>query len=202
MKRAVLVCFLLVPFLWTCASSPQTVKWEYEKDAVELHLKADKQLNYKDKKAHALVICAYQLMSPNAFEQLSGSRDGLYKLLECQVFDPASVAVSKQIVANPGKNMVVKIDRAEGAKYVALVAGYYTIDRAKITRLYKIPEVSERSGFLWLRKTYKPGPLIVDLVLGARQLQDPAPADEDKPSKDTKTEKSADPTAPTKRRDY
>lgn len=173
MKRAVLVCCLILPLLWSCASTPETVKWEYEKDAVELHLTADKQLNYKDKKAHALVICVHQLMSPNAFEQLSGSRDGLYKLLECQVFDPASVAVSKQIVANPGKDMVVKLDRAEGAKYVALVAGYYTIDRAKITRLYKIPEVSERSGFLWLKKTYRPGPLTIDLILGPRELQDP-----------------------------
>lgn len=173
MKRTVLVCFLLVPFLWTCASAPQTVKWEYEKDAIELHLTVDKQLNYKDKKAHALVLCAYQLMSPNAFEQLAGSRDGLYKLLECQVFDPASVAVSKQIVANPGKDMVVKLDRAEGARYMALVAGYYALDRTKITRLYKIPEISERSGFLWLKKTYKPGPLTINLILGARELQDP-----------------------------
>lgn len=173
MKRVFFVCLSLVPFLWACASTPQSVKWEYEKDAIELNLKADKLLNFKDKKAHALVICVYQLVSPNAFEQLAGSRDGLYRLLECQVFDPASVAVSKQIVANPGKDMVVRLDRAEGARYVALVAGYYAIDRTKITRLYKIPEVSERSGFLWLRKTYKPGPLVVDLVLGSRELQNP-----------------------------
>jgi type VI secretion system VasD/TssJ family lipoprotein len=175
MKRAVLVCVFLVPFLWSCASSSQSIKWEYEKDAIALHFKSDKQLNYKDKKAHALVVCVYQLTSPNAFEQLAGSRDGLYKLLECQVFDPASVAVSKQVVASPGKNVEMKLDRAEGAKYVALVAGYYTIDRAKITRLYRIPEVSERSGFLWLKKRYKPGQLDINLILGSRQLQDPKP---------------------------
>lgn len=174
MKRAFLVSLLLVPFLWSCAStSSQSMKWEYEKDAITLHLRSDKQLNYKDKKAHALVVCVYQLMSPNAFEQLSGSRDGLYKLLECSVFDPPSVAVSKQIVVSPGKDVEAKIDRAEGAKYVALVAGYYTIERSKITRLYKIPETSERSGFLWLKKTMKPGPLDINLILGARQLQDP-----------------------------
>ena len=201
MKRALLICFILVPFLWTCASTPEAVKWEYEKDAIELHLTVDKQLNYKDKKAHALVVCAYQLMSPNAFGQLAGSRDGLYKLLECQVFDPASVAVSRQIVANPGKDMVVKIDRAEGARYVALVAGYYAIDKARITRLYKIPEISERSGFLWLNKTYKPGPLTVNLILGARELQDPKPEEEDKLSMNTKTDKSADSAAPSERRD-
>lgn len=173
MKRAALVCMLVIPFLWSCASAPETVTWGYEKDAIELHFKSDKQLNYKDKKAHALVVCVYQLLSPNAYEQLAGSRDGLYKLLECQVFDPASVAVSKQIVVNPGKDMNVKLDRAEGAKYVGLVAGYYSIDKNKITRLYKIPEASERGGFLWTKKTVKPGRLDINLILGARQLQDP-----------------------------
>ena len=75
MRRAVLVCLFLAPFIFSCASAPvEPVKYGYEKDAIELHLKADKQLNYKDKKAHALVICVYQLMSPNAFNQLAGSR--------------------------------------------------------------------------------------------------------------------------------
>jgi type VI secretion system VasD/TssJ family lipoprotein len=174
MSRAVLVCLILAPFIFSCASAPvEPMKWGYEKDAIELHFTADKQLNFKDKKAHALVICVYQLMNPNAFEQLSGSRDGLYRLLECSVFDPASVAVSKQVVVNPGKNVNMKIDRADGARYVALVAGYYGIEKAKITRLYKIPEESERGGFLWLKKTTKPGKLVINLILGARQLQDP-----------------------------
>lgn len=173
MTRAVLAGILLIPFLCSCASTPDTVTWNYEKDAIELHLAVDKQLNFKDKKAHALVVCVYQLMSPNAFEQLAGSRDGLYRLLECQVFDPASVAVSTQVVASPGKDMHVKLDRAEGARYVALVAGYYTLEKGKITRLYRIPEISERGGFMWTKKTMRPGPLSIDLTLGSRQLQDP-----------------------------
>jgi type VI secretion system VasD/TssJ family lipoprotein len=186
MKRAVLVGILLAPFIWSCASAPvEPVKYGYEKDAIELHLKADKQLNYKDKRAHALVICVYQLMSPNAFNQLSGSKNGLYSLLECSVFDPAGVAVSKQIVVNPGKDMDMKLDRAEGAKYVALVAGYYTIDKDKITRLYQIPEISERSGFLWLNKTTRPDKLFISLILGSKQIQDPLPAQETKSALNT-----------------
>jgi type VI secretion system VasD/TssJ family lipoprotein len=187
MRRAVLVCLFFVPFFFSCASAPvEPVKYGYEKDAIELHLKADKQLNYKDKKAHALVICVYQLMSPNAFNQLAGNRGGLYSLLECSVFDPAGVAVSKQIVVSPGKDMDIKLDRAEGAKYVALVAGYYTIEKEKITRLYKIPEITERSGFLWLNKATRPDKLDIDLILAPRQLQDPQPEKEAKSEKETK----------------
>ena len=193
MVRAVLVCFLLAPFIFSCASAPvEPVKYGYEKDAIELHLKADKQLNYKDKKAHALVICVYQLISPNAFNQLSGSRNGLNSLLECSVFDPTGVAVSKLIVVNPGKDMDMKLDRAEGAKYVALVAGYYTIDKDKITRLYQIPEISERSGFLWLNKTIKPDKLQISLILAPRQIQDPPQPTDTKPEKETKPAKRKD----------
>ena len=203
MVRPVLVCFLFAPFIFSCASAPvEPVKWGYEKDAIELHFKADKQLNYKDKKAHALVICVYQLISPNAFNQLSGSRNGLYSLLECSVFDPAGVAVSKQIVVNPGKDMDMKLDRAEGAKYVALVAGYYTIDKDKITRLYQIPDVTERSGFLWLNKTTRPDKLEISLILGSKQIQDPLPVQETKSQKDTKKDQDTDPTSPSKGRDY
>jgi len=176
MRRAVPVSLFLAFFMFSCASAPVVqVKYGYEKDAIELHLKVDKQLNYKDKKAHALVICVYQLMSPNAFDQLAGSRDGLYNLLACSVFDPSSVAVSKQIVVNPGKDVNIKLDRAEGAMYVALVAGYYSVEKEKITRIYQIPEVTERSGFLWLNKTTRPGKLDIGLILAPRQLQDTQP---------------------------
>jgi predicted component of type VI protein secretion system len=89
--------------------------------------------------------------------------------------------VSKQIVVSPGKDMDIKLDRAEGAKYVALVAGYYTIEKEKITRLYKIPEITERSGFLWLNKTTRPDKLDISLILAPRQLQDPPTEKEAKP---------------------
>jgi hypothetical protein len=140
-------------------------------------------------------------MSPNAFNQLAGSRGGLYSLLECSVFDPAGVAVSKQIVVSPGKDMDIKLDRAEGAKYVALVAGYYTIEKEKITRLYKIPEITERSGFLWLNKTTRPDKLEISLILAPRQIQDPLPEQETKPSQDTKPAQNKEPDKSTKGRD-
>jgi type VI secretion system VasD/TssJ family lipoprotein len=169
MKKCIPVLFVLCLFLFSCASGPtDQQKWGYEKDAIILHIKADPKLNFKDKKAHALMVCVYQLMSPNAFNQLAGSRDGLYKLLECSVFDPASIAVTKQIVVNPGKDMDLKLDRAEGARFVALVAGYYaSIDKEKITRIYQIPEVSRG----WFKSGTKPGKLEETLVLGPVKIQ-------------------------------
>lgn len=205
MKKTVLVFFLLIPFLFSCASAPvEPVKWGYEKDAIELHAKADKLLNYKNKKAHALVVCVYQLTTPNAFNQLADNREGLYTLLECSNFDPASVSVSKQIVVSPGKDVNIKLDRAEGAKYVALVAGYYaTIEKDKITRLYQIPEIKETKGFFRKTTTVKPGKLDIDLILGSKQIQNPKPADgakanDSKQANDSKNTKDAKQTKDSK----
>lgn len=175
MKRIICLCLLLVPLAWSCATAPAKTEsqanWEYEKDAITLNLTVDKQLNLKDRKPHSLALCVYQLKSPNAFNQLAGDRNGLYQLLQCQVFDP-SVAMSKQIFVTPGKDINTTLDRAEGATYVAMVAGYYGIDKDKIVRLYKIPEITKRKGIL-LTKTVKPGKLAIKLTLGALQIQDP-----------------------------
>ena len=82
------------------------------------------------------------------------------------------MAVSKQLFVTPGKDVNTSLDRAEGARYVAVVAGYYGVDKDKIVRLYKIPEITKRKGLL-LTKTVKPGKLAIILTLGALQIQDP-----------------------------
>lgn len=177
MQKSVLGLLIMLALVWSCATTPAktggepAAQWEYEKDAISLQLKVDKQLNFKDRKPHSLALCVYQLKSPNAFNQLAGDRNGIYQLLQCQIFDP-SVAVSKQIFVTPGKDVDTKLDRAEGATYVAVVAGYYGIDKDKIVRLYKIPEITERKGVM-LTKVTKPGKLEIRLILGAVQLQDP-----------------------------
>jgi type VI secretion system VasD/TssJ family lipoprotein len=168
MKKGILVCFLLCSFLCSCAGPTEQQKWGYEKDAVVVKITADKKLNFMDKKAHALVLFMYQLTSPNAFNQLADSRAGRAKLLDdSSAFDTASVVMTKQIVVNPGKDMVVKLDRAEGAKYVALAAGYFaTMDKDKITRIYQVPEVSR--GFF--KSGTKAGPLEINLILAPTRI--------------------------------
>jgi len=173
MKKFVLFCSMLI-FCSCATTSTETAPADqlvYEKDAIALNLKVDKQLNLKNRKPHSLAICVYQLKSPNAFNQLAGDRNGIYQLLQCQIFDP-SIAISKQIFATPGKDIKTALDRAEGASYVAIVAGYYNIEKDKIIRLYKIPTIIEHKG-IFLTRTVRPGKLDITLTLGALQLQDP-----------------------------
>ncbi len=167
---------LLVPVLFmlaffSCAKKvlppPQ---WTYEKDAIKLKVKADPMLNRDNGKAHTLFVCIYQLKDPNAFNQLSGDQSGLYKLLECRLFD-AGVASSKRLIVNPGEETTLMMDRAENAKYIAVVAGYYGIVRDRITKLIEIPVVVEEKGVFSKERSQKPAHLDITLFLGPEQIE-------------------------------
>jgi type VI secretion system VasD/TssJ family lipoprotein len=144
--------------LCSCASAPQ---WKYEKDAIRLSYKSDSQLNHYQGNPHTLMLCVYQLRDPNMFHQQVGEEEGLIKLLECGRSDP-SVTSSKRFMIYPGKEMSEVLDRAEGTKYVGIVAGYYLLHVDQASRFYEIPV----SFFL-----HNPKTLEINLYLGTQGLQ-------------------------------
>lgn len=166
------IYLLLVIFLmYSCASQPlPPPEWRYEKEAIHIHINADSQLNLSEGMPHTLLICVYQLRDPNVFNQLADHNDGLYKLLECDLFD-ASVTSSKRLIINPGQDSDLVLDRSEGSKYVAILAGYYSIQKERILRLLDIPVIVEKKGWIKRTKIKKPGPLNIELTLGPRQIQ-------------------------------
>ncbi len=151
-------------FMLSCAST-SPARWDYEEKAINLNFEVEKKLNVRDNTSHTLSVCVFQLREPNAFKQLAEDTDGLYKLLECGTFDP-SVASARRVIVNPGKSQKVVLDRAEGAKFVGIVAGYYNIDRKKIVRFYRIPK--EKRGLF--SKTMVPMPLNATIKLGPKQI--------------------------------
>ncbi|HQG30588.1 MAG TPA: type VI secretion system lipoprotein TssJ [Deltaproteobacteria bacterium] len=162
--KNILLLSCVVFWAASCAA-PSPARWEYEEKAINLSFEADKKLNVRDGKAHTLSVCVYQLKDPNAFRQLAEDADGLYKLLGCSSFD-SSVVNARRVIVNPGKSLKVSLDRADGAKFVGIVAGYYNIDRDKIVRLYKIPQ--EKRGLISRRMV--PMPLNAVIKLGPKQI--------------------------------
>ena len=174
MKKYGWLCLLAcLSLAWSCASAPvgPPSEWRYEQGAVHLNLQADSQLNLYEGQPHTLLVCVYQLRDPNAFNQLTEDEDGLYKLLECSRFD-SSVVSSKRLFVQPGQTLTDALDRAEGARYVAIAAGYYLVRKEGMVRLYDVPWYVEKKGFLGSNKISKPGPLTIDLVLGSEQIQE------------------------------
>ncbi|MCP4745891.1 MAG: type VI secretion system lipoprotein TssJ [Desulfobacteraceae bacterium] len=162
---------LISALVVSCASQPLPApEWTYEKDAIKVHIAAHPNLNFDDGDAHTLVACLYQLKDPNTFNQFSDDTDGIYKLLQCGLFD-SSVATAKRLIISPGQDIDIALDRAQDSKYIAMAAGYYTLQKQRMIRLYDIPVVEEKKG--WLRRTRisKPGKIEVQLKLGPSQIE-------------------------------
>lgn len=171
MKR-LLILLTAGSLFWLTACAAKQLpppQWGYEKEAIRMHIKADSKLNLDEGEAHTLLLCAYQLSDPNTFNQLSNDQDGLYKLLECGLFGNGAAA-SKRLILQPGQDINLTLDRAEGARYVAVVAGYYLLEKDRMVRMVEIPEIVEKKGVIRVKKTRKPAHLGVDLVLGPQQI--------------------------------
>ncbi len=168
---SILVCFLLAGlFLSGCATQVMPTQYTYGEDEIRVHLKADPQLNLYEGRPHTLLVCVYQLSDPNAFNQFSGSMDGMYKLLECDRFD-SSVTNAERLIIHPGKDGTFTISRAEGSKYIAILAGYYYMQKEHISRLFPVPIVTKTKGFFSKTKTSKPAAMLIDLELGPQQIK-------------------------------
>lgn len=175
-KNKLLILHLICAFLLCSCSSKQLPPPEatYEENAINIHVKADYKLNSSDGQPHSLMLCTYQLKDPNAFNNLADNQDGLYKLLECRLFDSSAVG-AKRLIIQPGDNTVHNLNRAKGAMYVAVVAGYYGVQKDRITHMYKIPVIVEKKGMIkeLIKKTkeQKLGKLEIELKLGPQQIE-------------------------------
>ncbi|MCC6544584.1 MAG: type VI secretion system lipoprotein TssJ [Nitrospirae bacterium] len=164
MKRNVLLLFLilLTAVFYSCASMGSSPEYGYKKDAIIFNLKSDVQLNLFQKSPHTLLLCVYQLTDPIAFNQLTDKKEGMQKALECDRFDP-SVTSSTSLVILPNQERIDKLDRAGGTKYIGIIAGYYSLKKDKVTRLYQVPR-----GFF----SGNPKKLKVKLDLGPQEISE------------------------------
>ena len=157
--------------LMTPGKTPDTVRWTFAPRALALHIKADPNMNYEDEQAHTLRLCLYQLEKPDAFNELAATSEGLARLMLCQRFDPSVKDLHSQII-QPGLLDSQVLDRAEGARHVAVVAGYSHLEPGLVSRTWAIPVALYEDGSLFWKETYYyPGPLEMVLLLGPSSLQ-------------------------------
>lgn len=164
MKSHIEFLFIFFVVILLCSCSSVTRKPDYDiygKEAIRFHIKSDPQLNFYQGKPHTLAICVYQLRDPNAFNQLVDEKGGLLKLLGCSRFDSA-VTSSKRFVIQPDGSESESLDRAEGTKYIGIVAGYFELQKDQAVRLFEIP-----TSIIFK----KPKKVNMDLVLGPQEIQ-------------------------------
>lgn len=175
--REILARFFCIWLLLTGCSStpgpqapppvPAPAVWGYEKDAIELRIQADPQLNLFQKTPHTLLLCIYHLRDPLSFNQLQDERDGLQQLLECGRFDQ-SVLYARRLVIQPGQEIRETLDRPEGARFINFAAGYYSMQKERMTRSFPVPLGEKKRGKTVLQLPQK---LSIDLYLGPQEIR-------------------------------
>lgn len=142
-----------------CAGKTKDVP-PYVKDAIGIQMKATPDLNYFNNQSHTVVLVVYELSDPNIYKQMLESSDGVVQLLEGKQFD-ASVLSRRRAIVQPSENTSFVMDQVEGARYVAVVAGFYSMQgQSNFSRLYPI---DLKGGFFWAGS----GPqMVIDLQLG------------------------------------
>lgn len=170
-KGAYILSIIILPvFILACAHQPPPVpKYTYEPEAIRLQIQADANLNLHEGKPHTLMICIYQLKRNTGFNYLSEEIDGRYKLLECQPFDN-TVASAKRLIIHPGDGLNLLMDRMEGARHLAIVAGYFLLQKKRMVRVVHFPVVTEKQGFMGSTTTSRIGKLNLKAIFGDQQI--------------------------------
>ena len=128
-----------------------------------MRIKSDPQLNTNENSSHTLVLCVYQVKDKSMFEQLSTNEDGIYQLLDCEPFHD-SVTAAKRLIVQPNQDLTFVMDRMEKTKNLGIAAGYFKLEKNRITRIFDIPVT------IVSRSKAQVEPLNVFVSLGAQQI--------------------------------
>lgn len=131
-----------------------------EGDLLVFRITAARDLNTFNSQPHTLVAVFYQLSQSTVFSQLTETPEGRMKLLEGEAFD-ASVLARRRLVVQPGEVQNLAMDRIEGARYAAVIGGFYNATGPDASRLVAV--VPRKSGLPFMKK---PVPQVIDLGLG------------------------------------
>lgn len=125
-----------------CSSNPELSveeeKWTYEVRAINLVLKAVADVNSVSGRPHSIVVGLFQMSDPNTFSGLSVTREGSVELLQKGKIDETIVDF-RLLTMRPGEQKKVSVSRAEAAKYIGVIAGYFKLNPKTDVKIFPIP---------------------------------------------------------------
>lgn len=137
--------FCLASFLFlvaACSSNPELSveeeKWSYEVRAINLVLKAVTDVNSVSGRPHSIVVGLFQMSDPNTFSGLSVTREGSVELLQKGKIDETIVDF-RLLTMRPGEQKKVSVSRAEAARYIGVIAGYFKLNPKTDVKIFPIP---------------------------------------------------------------
>ncbi len=135
-----------------CSSTPTELsveeeEWVYEVRAINLALRATADVNSVSGRPHSIVVGVYQLNDPNTFSGLTVTREGAVELLQKGKIDE-TVVNYQLLTLRPGEQKKVSISRAQTAKYIGVIAGYFKLNPKTDVKILPIPIRAIKRGLV------------------------------------------------------
>lgn len=140
-KKISIILYALM--VGSCATEPTELvvaeeDWVYEIRAINLVVKAPADLNTVRGRPHSMAIGIFQMSDPNTFVGLSATQLGAIELLQKGEVDDTIVNF-QQINIRPGEQKKISINRAQTAKYIGVIAGYFQLNIKTDIKVFDIP---------------------------------------------------------------
>ena len=137
--------------LTNCSSNPELVvaeeEWVYEIRAINLVIKAAADVNSVSGRPHSIALGLFQMNDPNTFSGLSMTQEGAVELLQKGQIDE-SIVNFQLITMRPGEQKKISISRAQTAKYIGIVAGYYKLNPQTDVKIFPVPVHAVKRGLV------------------------------------------------------
>lgn len=135
------------------AENPADIVWNQEADGIRCRIEAASDLNMEKDTALGLTICIYQLRDCSAFKALAATPRGIDTLLDGDL-QKADARSSRVYHIQPGTTLDITADRMEGARYLAVVAGYAHLRPELCSSVMPFPVHEETKGLLFRTRLY------------------------------------------------
>lgn len=138
--------------MFACSSTPTELvveeeEWIYEVRAINLVIKAAADVNSVSGRPHSIAIGVFQMNDPNTFSGLAVTREGAVELLQKGQIDE-SIVNFQLINLRPGEQKKVSISRAQTAKHIGVIAGYFKLNPKTDIKLFPIPVRAIKRGVI------------------------------------------------------
>ncbi|HUH41406.1 MAG TPA: type VI secretion system lipoprotein TssJ [Castellaniella sp.] len=145
------------------------VSWDFARNAIQIELASDDNLNAYFNQPHTLVMGVFQVDDAKTFVKMLGDASGLKKMLATGDAGNDVIQLDRYVIS-PGKQTILDIDRVQDTKFVGIVAGYYDFDPSVSARLFRIPLNIETSGMISTSYKAQPAHLALRLQLGRNRI--------------------------------
>lgn len=144
-------------------------RWDYTADGIVLDVSADAALNFYAGQSHTVLLGVYQVAEASSFRQLMADPAATAGTLDSGAAGDGVLSFARYVIA-PGTRTIIKLDRAQHAKFIGIGAGYYGLDGDGAMRLFEVPLAMSSRG--WVSTTYSAAPsaLMLQLRLGAARI--------------------------------